>query len=90
MGLDSNGNDISDVYEALFTGSISGVAANADNDSDGETNESESIAGTNLNDPKERLGFTDVTQSPTTITGTWKTVVGGGLIASGALLLALK
>ncbi len=76
VGLDANGNDISDVYEALFTGSISGVSPNADNDSDGETNESESIAGTNLNDPKDRLGFTDVVQSATTITGTWMTTVG--------------
>ncbi len=76
VGLDSNGNSISDVYEALFTGSISGVSPNADNDSDGETNESESIAGTNLNDSKDRLGFTNVTQTATTINGTWKTVVG--------------
>jgi hypothetical protein len=76
IGLDGNGNDISDVYEALYTGSVSGVSPNADNDSDGETNEAESIAGTNLNDPKDRLGFTDVVQSATTITGSWKTTVG--------------
>ncbi len=76
LGVDTNGNGISDVYESLYTGSVSGVNPSGDDDADGMSNEDEAAAGTNMRSNVDVLKFTTVVQGVNTVQGTWPTVLG--------------
>ncbi|MBP7948365.1 MAG: DUF1800 family protein [Verrucomicrobiales bacterium] len=71
-GLDANGNQMSDLFEALYPGLI----PDADDDNDGQTNRQESISGTDPRDGRWRLDFGTVTQHPLVISAAFATAIG--------------
>ncbi len=76
MGVDTNSNRLSDVYESLYSGSATAINPHADDDKDGVTNEDEAAAGTSFRDNKEVFGVASVSSTETTVTGRWNTKAG--------------
>jgi len=74
-GLDSDHNGLPDAWEWEFFGHI-GVDPNADPDQDGMSNLQEYLAGTNPNNPDDRLIITSVTADSygTCVTLSWRSV----------------
>jgi hypothetical protein len=74
-GLDSDQNGLPDAWEQLYFGHI-GVDPNADPDGDGMSNLQEYRAGTNPNDPGDRLIITSISAANygAQVTLIWKSV----------------
>ncbi|HEX2749691.1 MAG TPA: DUF1800 family protein [Verrucomicrobiales bacterium] len=73
LGIDTNGNHISDIYEAMYPGTTN---PDADNDSDGVLNKDEAAAGTNPNNNSDNLNFQTLVNDGVQIQASWRTVAG--------------
>lgn len=73
IGLDLNKNHLSELFEQLYPAASN---PNEDTDGDGQTNLQEAISGTNPLNTGDRLDFTNVASTPSTITANWKTAKG--------------
>ncbi|MEP6603270.1 MAG: DUF1800 family protein [Spartobacteria bacterium] len=72
--VDLNGNGESDVWEQYYQAQA--LAPSADSDGDGQTNLSESIAGTNPLDAKSVFKLTRIGVSNGSVTLSWSTIIG--------------
>ena len=84
VGVDTNGNGISDVFEALFPGAV--VAAE-DTDFDGMSNLEEMVAGTDPTRAASRLEFGSIASAAGMITGQWLAVRGKSYKMQGSASL---
>ncbi len=73
LGVDRNGNEMSDIFEALYPGAGN---ASADSDADGMNNGQEAAAGTSPFSAGEVLRILSVTSSGSSITASWPSVAG--------------
>ncbi len=81
MGIDANGNGISDVYERIY-GTVANPAA--DTDKDGPTDAQEAAAGTNFKDAHDRLGLTNLSSNGSSVTVHYASKPGKKYILQGS------
>ncbi|MCP5538658.1 MAG: DUF1800 family protein [Akkermansiaceae bacterium] len=72
--VDLDGNGLADVWEQFYN--ASGLVAGEDADFDGDTNEKESLTGTDPNDAASRLGIVDLEFSGAAVTVKFPTELG--------------
>lgn len=73
LGIDTNGNRISDLYEAMYPRLGS---ATSDSDGDGVDNAKEAAAGTNPSQGRDYLRITAIQNNGGIITASWPSVAG--------------
>ena len=74
FALDQNGNGISDVWESLYPAAAANLLA--DDDGDGDNNQSEGLAWNNPNDGNSRLRLEEFTVDSTELSFNWSQSLG--------------